>query len=56
MATMLHWAELDKEVLNSVCLIGGCGVRGVRTLGVPRDPQDEVYQQGNNRNLGGKGE
>lgn len=28
MATMLHWAELDKEVLNSECLIGGGGVSG----------------------------
>lgn len=57
MATMLHWAELVKEFLNSVCLIRVCVcVGGVRTLGIPRINWAAVYQQGDNRNLGGKGE
>lgn len=53
MATMLHWAELVKEFLNSACLIRGVGC--VRTRGIPRIDWAAVYQQGDNRNLGGKG-
>lgn len=35
---------------------GVCVWGGVRTLGIPRINWAAVYQQGDNRNLGGKGE